>query len=65
MKSVPFRKPIMTWRRPARGNAVRVSALCGMFGALVLATVFYVREPATTTGSSNGCTSVIPWSASS
>ena len=49
MKSVPFHKPIMTWRRLARGNAVRVSALCGMFGALVLATAFYVREPATTT----------------
>jgi hypothetical protein len=39
-----------TLRRLARSNAVRVPALCGLFGALVFAMAYFARQPAATPG---------------
>jgi hypothetical protein len=39
-----------TLRRLARNNAVRVPALCGLFGALVFAMAYFAREPVVTPG---------------
>jgi hypothetical protein len=39
-----------TLRRLARNNAVRVPALCGLFGALVFAMAYFAREPAAPPG---------------
>ena len=50
--SRPFRQSIATLRHLARTNAVRVAALCGLFGAFLVVAVAYVREPAMLAASS-------------
>jgi hypothetical protein len=44
--ALSLRYPFAAWRKVAPANALRVALLCAGFGALLVAAVSYVREPA-------------------